>query len=613
MKVPGFVWLFVCAMSGIFAQADGQPHHSPIALVADPDGKRLYAADATDSAIAEIDTSSARVLRAIRLPGPPTGAALDPSANRLYVTIDTPVDSLAVINLDRDVVDLTLRVGHGPTAPVLSPDGSRIYICDRFDNNIAVIDLRDKRISKLIPLVREPIAATMTADGKWLVVGNQKPDGPATAPYISSVVNLIDVQTQTVSATIRLPNGGVDIRDVVASPDSRYAFVTHVLARNHVPATQLEQGWLNTNALSIIDLRNKSRLSTVLLDQVERGGGNPWGNAVSADGRTLCVALAGVHELEIIELPDLLQKLQTPQHVRDSAAGEQDEFPLQNRPGTDLTFLDGLSRRVHLSGQGPRPVIIRGTQAYVGMYFTGTIETVSLEKPGKEWPIVALGPQGAETEARRGERLFNDATLSFEGWQSCSTCHPDGRSDGLNWDLTNDGIGTARNTKSLLFSWVTPPLTWTGIFPTIEDCVSYELRTILFASRPKEDVSAIVAYLKSLKEIPSPHLQDGHLSSAAQRGYKAFQKAGCGVCHKGEYATAMEEKRVIVSTLNDENRTFDIPSLREAWRTAPYLHDGRAPSIGDIFTKFNPAKLHGKPTNLTPQEFEDLVQYVLSL
>jgi cytochrome c peroxidase len=175
-------------------------------------------------------------------------------------------------------------------------------------------------------------------------------------------------------------------------------------------------------------------------------------------------------------------------------------------------------------------------------------------------------------------------------------------------------VGTTKNTKSLLFASATPPLTWTGLFPSIADCVPYELKTILFASPPKEDGLAIIAYLTSLQQIPSPQLEKGNkLSAAAQRGRLAFTKAGCIECHKGEHLTAMQMRNVGTSTLGDRTSAFDIPSLREVWRTAPYLHDGRAASIKDIFVKFNPQKLHGKAANLSPQELDDLVQYVLTL
>jgi hypothetical protein len=51
----------------------------------------------------------------------------------------------------------------------------------------------------------------------------------------------------------------------------------------------------------------------------------------------------------------------------------------------------------------------------------------------------------------------------------------------------------------------------------------------------------------------------------------------------------------------------------EIWRTAPYLHDGRAATIGDMLTTFNAGDKHGKTSGLTPEEIADLAEYILSL
>lgn len=584
--------------------------------------------DETASLVTEVDTGTRKAIRTIPVPGRPTGAALNKSADRLYVTGDSPANSIFVIDLITGKVEFTLESGAGPTAPVLSADESLLYVSNRFDNNVSVIDLNEKRAVKQIPVVREPVTAALSPDGKLLVIGNQKPAGSATAPDFASVVSLVDAQTNSVSATVRLPDGGGSIRGVAISPDSRYAFVSHLLGRPHAPATQLEQGWLNANAFSVIDLEKKRRLNTMMLDQMGQGAGNPWGIAVSPDGNQLYVVLAGVHQLAAINLPPLLEKLRKlevePQEIprMDTHPGLEkypkltsgNAYQPHGRPDTDLTFLESFMKRIPLKGRGPRSLVIRGRHAYLGMYFSGTLETLDLSNPKTESTVISMGPQPAETEARRGERLFHDAKLSFQGWQSCSTCHIDGRSDGFNWDLTNDGVGTTKNTKSFLFAWATPPVTWTGILPSIIECVPHELKTILFASPPKEDAAAIVAYIKSLQPIPSPYLEKGNkLSAAAQRGQLAFTKAGCIDCHKGHYMTSMQMRNVGTSTLADRTSAFDIPTLREVWRTAPYLHDGRAASLKDIFLKFDPRKIHGKSANLSPQELDDLVQYVLTL
>jgi len=53
------------------------------------------------------------------------------------------------------------------------------------------------------------------------------------------------------------------------SPDGQYVFATHIMARFQVPTTQLERGWVATNALSVIRVADQSLLHTVLLDDLE--------------------------------------------------------------------------------------------------------------------------------------------------------------------------------------------------------------------------------------------------------------------------------------------------------------------------------------------------------
>src|ERR1035437_3846129 len=58
---------------------------------------------------------------------------------------------------------------------------------------------------------------------------------------------------------------------------------------------------------------------------------------------------------------------------------------------------------------------------------------------------------------------------------------------------------------------------------------------------------------------------------------------------------------------------FVTPALIELWRTAPYLHDGSAATVRDVLTTRNPRDRHGKTSNLTGKEIEDLCAYLLSL
>jgi cytochrome c peroxidase len=225
---------------------------------------------------------------------------------------------------------------------------------------------------------------------------------------------------------------------------------------------------------------------------------------------------------------------------------------------------------------------------------------------------IALGPEQPLTEERKGERYFNDADFCFQHWQSCGSCHPDARVDGLNWDLLNDGIGNPKNTKNMLLAHKTPPAMVSGVRGTAEDAVRAGIRHIQFAVRPDEDAAAIDAYLKSLEPTPSPHLVDGKLSPAAARGELVFEKAGCLKCHPAPLFTDLQQHDVGTGRNLDKDRQFDTPSLVEAWRTAPYLYDGRAVTMKEVLTTFNEDDQHGTTSKLSEQELADLIEFVLS-
>lgn len=63
----------------------------------------------------------------------------------------------------------------------------------------------------------------------------------------------------------------------------------------------------------------------------------------------------------------------------------------------------------------------------------------------------------------------------------------------------------------------------------------------------------------------------------------------------------------------DLRSRFDTPSLREVYRTAPYLHDGRAATLREIFSEHNSNDLHGRTSGLSEQETDDLLHYLMSL
>ncbi|MFW6061465.1 MAG: heme transporter CcmC, partial [Planctomycetota bacterium] len=63
----------------------------------------------------------------------------------------------------------------------------------------------------------------------------------------------------------------------------------------------------------------------------------------------------------------------------------------------------------------------------------------------------------------------------------------------------------------------------------------------------------------------------------------------------------------------DRSGTFDTPTLRELWRTGPYLHDGRAQTLRQVLVECNPDDRHGRTSHLSEEQLEDLIMYLRSL
>ena len=238
---------------------------------------------------------------------------------------------------------------------------------------------------------------------------------------------------------------------------------------------------------------------------------------------------------------------------------------------------------------------------------------MSAPKPQAE--SIPLGPKLEMDAVRKGEFYFHDATICSQGWQSCSSCHPgDARTDGLNWDLLNDGVGNPKNTRSLLLSHKMLPTMALGVRTNAETAVRAGIKFILFTEQPEAVASSIDAYLQSLKPVPSPYLVHGKLSDTAKRGEKLFSQAGCAQCHVPGLYTDMHRYDVGTRAAYDRPADrFYTPTLIEVWRTAPYLHNGSAATIRDVLTTCNATGQHGDMSRLSSHEIDDLCEYVLSL
>ncbi|HLH57424.1 MAG TPA: cell surface protein [Verrucomicrobiae bacterium] len=599
--------------------APGLPPLSPAAMLPSVDGRELFLACQTANQVAVYDIERRSILRRIDVPASPSGLALSRDGRQLYVTCSAPRSKICVISTAEHKIRTTFSAGHTAMAPVLSPDGTLLYVCDRFNDAVEVLDAVRGKSLGLIRVDREPVAASLSPDGKLLFVANHIHSGRSDQGVVAASVSVIDTAKRKLVKNVPLTNGSGLLRGICVSPDGKYVAVTHILARFHLPTTTVQHGWMNDNALSLIDASQLELLATVLLDQDNLGAANPWAIQWAPDGKLICVAHAGTHEVSMIDAGAMLSKIcnlpplrdaSVPQDITSNAARARSEIP------NDLEFLSGIRTRFKLHVNGPRSMAIVGKHLFVAGYFSDSLCVLNLDRAPGRSATIALESPPAMAKMRKGEMYFNDGTLCYEGWQSCASCHSsDARVDGMNWDLLNDGMGNPKNVRSLLLSFQTPPVMSMGVRSDAAAAIRAGMRHILFTTPREEIASAIDEYVKNLQPSPSPFLVHNRLSPAAERGQKIFfsQRVGCSVCHKPPFFTDLKPHAIGTGKFDQSTDEFYTPALAELWRTAPYLHDGSAATLRDVVLSHGPQGKQAGEARLTSDQVDDLVAFLQSL
>jgi YVTN family beta-propeller protein len=584
----------------------GIKYLSPGAIAIDEKQSLIYTALTTAKSIAITDIITGQTTGQIKLKQNPNSILLSHDALTLYASTGDAAGTVNIIDLPKGKVKSTIATGHTPEGMALSTDGKSLYVANRFSNTVSVIDLKKNKVATVIPAVREPRALCITPDGKMIAVSNFLPAQASTATVVASQITLIDAESNTVRTNVTLTNGAQSLTGITSSPDGRYLYAVHLLSRFTVPITQLDRGWVNTNALSIIDLNDNSLYATVLLDDVDHGAANPYGICFDDKGK-LHIAVSGSHELMTLDLDSLHEGLTALFEGKKKDAYVRDKEDLSS----SLSFVSPYKKRIVLKGRSPRELAYAGGKIYVSSRFSTFLEAIPTEGGNPE--ILELGTEAEPDNIRRGELAFCDASICYQQWQSCASCHPDGRADGLNWDQQNDGLGNPKNTKSLLYSHVTPPCMITGIRESAELAVRNGILHTLQTRQPETLSVDIDDYLKNLTPIASPYLKEYKKKDPKQLGKKLFEQAGCAQCHNGLYFTDMTKYDVGSGDANDAGRPFDTPSLSEIWRTAPYLYDGRAATLQEMFTLYNSDDKHGITKKLSKEELDALILYVNTL
>nr|WP_307758197.1 YVTN family beta-propeller repeat-containing protein [uncultured Mediterranea sp.] len=559
----------------------------PTGLVLDAQGK-LVMSEKGSRRVAVYSADGQKLEKSFAMPEIPTGVAAD--GNRVYVTTFETKGLLHVLDWPAGKEIAVVETGSGACSPIVNKEAGRLYVCNQFQNTVSEVDMSTNKVLRTAPVLREPKSAVVSKDGKYLYVTNFLPAQRADLDYVAACVSVIDLESFTKVKDIKLANGSNALRGICITPDGKYVYVSHNLGRYTVPTSQLQQGWMNTSAFSVIDTEKQEFLGVVIVDEPERGAAGIW--SIACNDESIFISHSGTHEISVIRHKEMLDKFLA--------------YPDKKLLEYDLTFLYGLRERIPLQGNGPRAILLADRRLFVPTYFADILNVMDIHTLALT--SANLNPERVESDIDKGEKYFNDASHCFQNWQSCNGCHPgDARTDGMNWDLMNDGVGNSKNCKSMLFSHVTPPSMISGVRESAEWAVRAGFKFIQFFDVSEEDARCVDAYLKSLQPVPSPYLVNGELSEKAQAGKKVFDKLKCGECHSGIYYTDLKMHRIGEDV--EFEKGWDTPTLREVWRTAPYLFDGRAATMQEVFEVHR----HGIEKKVSKKDIEALTEYVNSL
>jgi YVTN family beta-propeller protein len=288
-----------------------------------------------------------------------------------------------------------------------------------------------------------------------------------------------------------------------------------------------------------------------------------------------------------------------------------------------------VSARVAV-GHNPRGLALSpdGGRLYVANRLDDTISVIDT-KAEKVVSTFDLGGPRIVDAIRRGERLFYTADFAFQGQFGCSNCHIDATIDGLEWDLEPDGFGKdIVDNRSLENLAGTEPFKWNGGNPDMPTECGPRTEKFFFRSQSfnQQQLTDLVTFVYSLPYRPNRYRPaNAELTPAQEHGKALFERTKskdgteipqsnqCIYCHSGPKYTNQKQFDIGSGKPTDRSPVLDVPQLPNVAYSSPYLHDGSARSLEEIWTVFNPKDRHGVTNDLTKDELNDLIEYLKTL
>jgi len=595
--------------SGMFSK---ERYLSPIEIGISRDGRALYVVCQDSDELRVVEVSSGTVLKKIPVGHVPRGIFLSRDGGRVYVT-NAWSDTVSVIDTKTLQVVQTLPAGFEPSGVVADNNGATLYVANRLSNDVSVIDLKTGQEKKRLLAGRGASYLSLSPDGKLIYCTHIYPNPGAFRREPNSEITIIDTATQTVVERKPLHNVA-GVFHVAMSQDGKLGVAAQLRPKNLIPLAHVEHGWVFGDSLALFGQDVGAATVQIPLDELDRYYALPWAVAIAPDKSKIFLTTAGSQSVTVIDIPNLLKTVRTRHQsfVNDLSASAEyvaARIPVGRNP-----------RGLTLSPDGKRLYVANRLDDNISVIDTSTEKVVSTIDLG--------GPKNVDA-LRRGERLFYTAEFAFQGGFGCSNCHIDSTIDGLQWDLEPDGFGKdIVDNRSLENLAGTEPFKWNGGNPDMPTECGPRTEKFFFRSQSfnQQQLTALVTFVYSLPYRPNRYRQtDRELTPAQERGKAIFERAKtkngaaiaeenqCTYCHSGPKFTSQKQLDVGSGKITDRSPVIDVPQLSNVAYSAPYLHDGSASSLEEIWTVFNQKDTHGVTNDLTKDELNDLIEYLKTL
>lgn len=553
------------------------------------DGTLLACSNRDSGTVTIVDLRTGKVKSEIDVGKHPEGVTFIGDSHQVAVAVYAD-DVIRILNADQGTITASIDVLDEPYSVITSPDGTRLYATLEYPGQVIEIDPAQRKVLKSIPVGKLVRGLALKPSGQLLV-----------SEYQTGIVKAVDLNSQKVVDEWKGSAQENLARQIAVHPTWDKAYLP---LQQSMTDVQHGAGSIFPY-LSIIDTASAEgkRRKRVQMDSFYRVYvvANPWEVAISPNGKTLYIVFSGTNDMFVCNL------------IGDNY--REVEFAALLRIGAN-------PRAVKVSPDNRHFYIYNALDFTVDEYSTRTNE--------KERSITITKWPGTE-EVLLGKKLFYSANspMSMQRWISCSSCHPDGDSDGRTWQQP-EGL---RNTQALFGMQWTHPIHWSADRDEVQD-FEHTIRSPLMQGRglirgrvndslgepnagKSKELDALAAYANSHPFKLSPYSKQG-LSDSAKRGKELFfnSTVGCATCHSTAVYT--DQKMHNVGTGNDDpteliGPTFDTPTLLGVYRTAPYLHHGKAETLEEVLTTCNPEDKHGKTSHLTSDEIKDLVEFMKAL